>query len=325
MITLKQFYDTALELAMKHDPRPKKEIEQLLKDRKIDFDKLDEKKKKYFDMESLKNPYLDSRILNGDSGTKLGRVMVGIDISVGELLLAKELTRSGKKIDAVLGHHPEGRALIDLTRVMPVQEDIAVSEGVPINVAEKMMKVRMVDIDRSLHAANHYQVPNAATLLGIPFACFHTMPDNLCHWFLKGYIEKKKPKYVGEVIDILMELPEYQKASEMGNAPSIFVGDKKAKLGKMSFSGFTGGTSGPKDIYEKMSDAGVGTVFGMHIPEEHRKLAEKNHLNVLIFGHMASDSLGYNLLLDEAEKKGTEIVACSGFIRVSRAKNRFKI
>ena len=26
----------------------------------------------------------------------------------------------------------------------------------------------------------------------------------------------------------------------------------------------------------------------MHIPEEHRKLAEKHHLNVVITGHMAS-------------------------------------
>jgi hypothetical protein len=322
MITLKQFYDIGLEMAMKHDPRPKKEVEELLKDRKKEYDKMDEKEKKYFDMESLKNPYLDSRILNGDPKTQLKRVMVGIDISVGELLLAKELSRSGKKIDAVLAHHPEGRALIDLTRVMPVQEDIAVSEGVPVNVAEKMMKVRMGDIDRSLHAFNHYQVTNAASLLDIPFACFHTMADNLCHWFLKTYLEKKKPKYVGDVVDLLMELPEYQQASMMGNAPSVFVGDKKAKLGKMSFSGFTGGTSGPKDIYEKMSAAGVGTIFGMHIPEEHRKLAEKNHLNVIIFGHMASDSLGYNQLLDEAEKKGTEIIACGGFIRVSRSKKK---
>ena len=60
----------------------------------------------------------------------------------------------------------------------------------------------------------------------------------------------------------------------------------------------------------------------MHIPEEHRKLAEKYHINVLICGHMASDSLGVNLLMDEAEKKGVEIVACGGFLRVSRAKKK---
>lgn len=323
MITLKQFYDISLELAVKRDPRPRKEVEEILKSKKKQFDKLDEKEKPYFDMESLKNPYLDSRIMVGEPGLKLKRVMVGIDIGVGEILLANELGKNGKKIDAVFAHHPEGRALVDLTRVMGVQEDIAVSEGVPVNVAEKMLKVRVGDINRSLHAVNHYQVPDAARLIGMPFANFHTMADNQCHWFLKNFVEKRKPKYVGEIVEALMELPEYQEARRQGAGPMMFVGDEKAKVGKLSFSGFTGGTSGPKEIYERMSQAGVGTILGMHIPEDHRKLAEKYHLNVLICGHIASDSLGYNILLDEAEKKGVEIVPCSGFIRVSRLKKRF--
>jgi hypothetical protein len=33
---------------------------------------------------------------------------------------------------------------------------------------------------------------------------------------------------------------------------------------------------------------------------------------------MASDSLGMNYILDEYEKKGIEIIPCSGMIRVSR-------
>jgi len=33
---------------------------------------------------------------------------------------------------------------------------------------------------------------------------------------------------------------------------------------------------------------------------------------------MSSDSIGMNLLLDDLEKQGIEIVPCSGFIRVSR-------
>ncbi|PJB18902.1 NGG1p interacting factor NIF3, partial [Candidatus Falkowbacteria bacterium CG_4_9_14_3_um_filter_36_9] len=52
--------------------------------------------------------------------------------------------------------------------------------------------------------------------------------------------------------------------------------------------------------------------------EEHRKEAEKNHINVVIAGHMASDSLGMNLFLDELEKKGITVVPCSGLIRVKR-------
>lgn len=319
MMTLKQLYDKCLELAIERGPRTQKDIDEQLKAVKDSYKKLDEKKKVYFDEESLTNPYLDSRIEFGDGKTQLKRIMVGIDVGVGEVLIANELGKKGKKIDAIIAHHPEGRSLIDLTQVMDIQEDIAMMEGVPVNVVEKLMKGRIGDLNRALHAHNHYQVPNAAKLLDIPLACFHTFADNNVYWFIKKYITAKKPKRIGDVIDALMELPEYQMAKKMGNGPKIFAGDESARVGKISFSGFTGGTSGSKDIYESMAHAGVGTILAMHMSEEHRKLAEKYHMNVLICGHMASDSLGVNLLMDEAEKKGVEIVECGGYLRVSRA------
>jgi hypothetical protein len=64
----------------------------------------------------------------------------------------------------------------------------------------------------------------------------------------------------------------------------------------------------------------VGTVIAMHQSEEHKKEAEKAHINVVIAGHISSDSVGMNLFLDELEKKGIEIIPCSGLIRVSRVK-----
>jgi hypothetical protein len=322
MITLQQLYDICIDLAIKNGPRPKKDIDEQLKKLRGDYKKMDAKKKKYFDVESLTNPFLDSRIEAGDPKTKLRRIMVGIDAGVGEILLANELNKSGKKIDAFISHHPEGRCLIDLTQVMDIQEDIAVMEGVPVNVVEKLMKGRVNDLNRALHAINHYQVPDAARILNIPFACFHTFADNQAYWFIKNYITKKKPKYIGDIIDALLELPEFQEAKKRGNPPLIFCGSEDSRVGKISFSGFTGGTSGSKDMYEKMAAAGIGTLLAMHIPEEHRKLAEQHHMNVLICGHMASDSLGVNILMDEAEKRGVEIVPCSGFVRVSRASRK---
>ena len=71
-------------------------------------------------------------------------------------------------------------------------------------------------------------------------------------------------------------------------------------------------------LYEKMAQAGVGTVVGMHISEEHKKEAELAHVNIVIAGHISSDSLGVNLFMDELEKQGIEIVPCSGFTRFSR-------
>jgi putative NIF3 family GTP cyclohydrolase 1 type 2 len=135
---------------------------------------------------------------------------------------------------------------------------------------------------------------------------------------LKNYITKKKPNTCGDIIEALMELEEYQIMKKKGNGPVMFAGSEKSKVGKISFSGITGGTSGSKDVYEKMAMAGIGTLVAMHIPEEHRKLAEKHHINVVIAGHMASDSLGMNVILDEMEKKGVEILTFGGMVRVSR-------
>ena len=81
---------------------------------------------------------------------------------------------------------------------------------------------------------------------------------------------------------------------------------------------FTGGTEGSPKIYEKMAQAGIGTVIGMHISEEHKKEAEAANINIVIAGHISSDSLGVNLFLDELEKQGIEIIPCSGLIRVKR-------
>jgi len=60
----------------------------------------------------------------------------------------------------------------------------------------------------------------------------------------------------------------------------------------------TGGTEGSKDIFQSVALSGINTIVAMHLSEEHRKEAEKNHINVIIAGHIASDTVGLNLLLD---------------------------
>ena len=80
----------------------------------------------------------------------------------------------------------------------------------------------------------------------------------------------------------------------------------------------TGGTNGAKEIYPELAKAGVGTIIGMHMLEESRDQAIKNHLNVIIAGHISSDSLGMNLFLDQLAKKNIKITPISGLIRVRR-------
>jgi len=118
----------------------------------------------------------------------------------------------------------------------------------------------------------------------------------------------------------LKEIPEYQQAAKLGAGPKIYAGAVDNYLGRVAVTEITGGTEGSPKLYEKMAQAGLGTIVGMHLSEEHRKEAEAANINVVIAGHISSDSLGVNLFLDELEKRGLEIIACSGLIRVSRNK-----
>ena len=81
----------------------------------------------------------------------------------------------------------------------------------------------------------------------------------------------------------------------------------------------TGGTEGPKEALDKLSAAGVGTLVGMHYSEEHKKHAEELKLNLIVAGHISSDVLGMNLILDEIEKIGeVQVVCTSGMVRFKR-------
>jgi len=145
----------------------------------------------------------------------------------------------------------------------------------------------------------------------------HTVADNQVTSYLQELMEQEKPDTLGDVLKILKKIPEYAEAVKYNAGPTLVVGNKDRRVGKILVD-MTGGTSGSEDAYAKLAQAGVGTLLVMHIGEKHRKEAEKNNINVIIAGHMASDSLGMNLLLDGLEEKGLEIISCSGLMRYKR-------
>lgn len=316
---LRELYEFAVSEGKKADPRDIKTINLELKKIEKEFSELKEKQKEEFDKEKLTNPYADTRIIYGDENLEIENIMVGIDIDVGEVLLADRLKASGADIDIVYSHHPLGRAYANFYEVMGMQADIFSQFGVPINVAESMMNPRIKEVGRRVHPVNHNRVVDAAKLLKVALICVHTPSDNFVASFLQKLFDKRKPYYVKDCMDILEEIPEYKTASKNNAGPKVISGDEKNRAGKV-FVEMTGGTEGAKEIYERLSQAGVGTVIGMHLSEEHKKEIEKHHINVVIAGHIASDNLGVNLLLDKLIKKYKKIniIECSGFNRITR-------
>ena len=183
-----------------------------------------------------------------------------------------------------------------------------------------MMKERISEVARGVSAANHQRAVDAAKLMRIPMMCVHTPADNCAADFLAKKLKREKPETLGELIKMLKGIEEYQIAVKNNAGPKIWVGSEDDSAGKIVLTEITGGTGGAKGIYEKMSQAGIGTVVGMHMDEERKKNAQEAHVNVVIAGHISSDSLGMNQFLDELEKKKIEIIPCSGVTRVSRVK-----
>lgn len=318
-MNLKQLYEFVVNNGIENDPRGRKEVETLLKEVNEEYNSLSDEKKKYFDKDFLTNPYHDSRIINETGNEDIKSIMVGIDIEVPELLLANQLKLAGKKIDLVLAHHPEAKAYATFSDVINMQGEIAENQGVPINISEKLISERANEVGRSVAGSNHQRVYDAARLLNLPMMNTHTIADNNVARFLQTKINELKPRYLKDIVEFLNEQPEYQYARTFGNGPFILNGSEKSKPGKI-FVDMTGGTEGPVEMFEKLSAAGVGTIVGMHLSERGYKAAQKAKINVIIAGHISSDNLGMNLMLDAVEKKfgKLEFIECSGFRRFRR-------
>jgi putative NIF3 family GTP cyclohydrolase 1 type 2 len=262
--------------------------------------------------------YSDTALLYGDPDTNVKRILIGIDMEVGELMLADKI-RKESGLDLVISHHPEGRAYARLHEVMKLQVDILKSSGVSLVLAEKLLDKRMEEVSRRILSQNHMRSVDVARLINMPFMCMHTPADNHVDVFLKNLMRAKKPKKLKDIITILLEIPEYRYAADkVGCGPRIILGSPNRSSGKILFE-MTGGTEGPKEALEKLYKAGVRTIVSMHASDEHLKKAREANLSLVIAGHISSDTLGLNLLLDRIERKERfDILGCSGFNRIRR-------
>ncbi len=315
---LKDIYSFVVKRGIKKDPRSKREIADVLAESKREFRKLKGVDAACYDKERFTNPYADTRILNGNPDCNVKSIMVGIDMEGPELLTADRLNEKGRSIDLVMAHHPEGRALANFYDVMHLQEAGFAKLGIPLDVGKELLKERIGEVARAVSGANHLRSVDIARLLDIPYMCVHTPADNHVTNYLQGLFDRRKPKTLNDALNILKSIPEYKDALKKHAGPNILIGEGKKICGRV-FVDMTGGTEGPKRIFSRLSQAGVGTIVAMHLSEEHFKQAKAEFINVIIAGHIASDTLGLNLLLDSLERREKiEIVPCSGFVRFER-------
>lgn len=256
--------------------------------------------------------YADSLRVLGEPGAEVRRALCGIDLDGAEVMLAKELG-----CDTVLAHHPRGRPWLEAHRVMRVQADLLIALGVAPSFADEVMRARAHEVRRRIMANNPFRAVDAMRHLGLNYTTLHTVADNCAHTFMHRLATDSPPATLGELRDRILDVPEYAQAAALGFMPEIEAGSSGNRVGRVWLE-FTGGTNGPKSLFERLAQAGVGTVITMHIPEDHLEECRRLSINVILAGHMASDSLGMNPILDRLEEGGVELVAAGGLIRVRR-------
>lgn len=290
-MNLSQFYKLAIKLGSQRDPRKLKNIAS----------------------------YADTAILHGDPDKQINRILVGIDIEVAELLLADRI-RAERGLDLVISHHPEGRAYAMLFEVMQLQVSLLISSGIEKCVAQQFLEERKREVERRILPQNHTRPVDAARILDLAFMCIHTPADNHVYSFVRELLDKEKPAKVKDIVRLLKDIPEYKNASDNLCGPRVILGNPNRDAGKILVE-MTGGTEGPRNVFDKLYKAGVRTLVSMHLSEEHFKKVKDANLNVVIAGHISSDNLGLNLLLDRLEqiaKKKFVTIDCSGFKRIRR-------
>jgi hypothetical protein len=251
----------------------------------------------------------DCSILNPSDDVR--RVLAGIDMSGPELVAAKMMS-----YDCVARHHPQGPGNLNLGILEArYHREIMIEAGVPLNIAQKIADPRKGKMERGMHGYNALTSVQLARLLGVASLCVHTPADLLVERELRARfatLSENNPRAtLQDIVDTLLSIREF---AESPQKPEIFVGDKESFAGRI-FVTMAGGGACTLEEHKAMIDAGVGTFVVMHMSSDVVEgLKTDGRCNVVCSAHMASDSYGFNRVLDAWQAAGLEVTRIGGII-----------
>jgi putative NIF3 family GTP cyclohydrolase 1 type 2 len=242
------------------------------------------------------------------------RVYVGIDVDVGELLVARTLGADG-----VIAHHPIGsQARLGLPAVIERHEEQMVAAGIPRETARQLMLTRRQPIAHALHMANYDRVVDAARRLAMPMMNIHLAADIIGRKFFIDLVNRVvdgKTTTVGALIGELKTIPEMEASLVQ---PELWLGRPENAVGRWIVQ-IAAGVNGGAAIYRTYYEHGIDTILAMHFDEPDLRELEKGQrpdANLVITGHMPSDSIGMNRVIQAVEDHGIQVITGSGVIRV---------
>jgi hypothetical protein len=242
-------------------------------------------------------------------------VLFGIDVDPADLLLAKE-----KGYDLVISHHPTGgSAVLDFPRVLSKHADILIRHGVPKAAAMEAIRELQEEREPRAHAENYDHLPSVARLVGIGLMCIHNPCDEIGRRVMDETLRARLPPNprVRDAMEVLEALPEFRAAK---TRIVQRMGKPEGPLGNWAVH-HGAGTNGGLPVARAAFDHGIDTVFYIHIDAGAlRRLWEvygrEGPKNLVVTGHLASDSIGINVLVRELRAKGIRVDTYSGIVDV---------
>jgi hypothetical protein len=317
-MTIRDLYDFAIERAFALDPRGEETIRAQMADLQREYDALTGQARVMFEVERLRNPFGDTRMLVGDPATEVRRLLCGINITGAEILLADRLRDHGKPVDLVVGHHtsPLGGGCGSREDIYLGQRGMLTEFGVPKHLADKLLRPAMTVAEQR---SSDYTANQIAEALGLPLMTIHGPADLYLYHEGGRVLREEQPQTVGDLLAISDRWPEVQWLIARGVATQIAVGDPQNPLGRVYYV-FYGGWNPTPEVFEAICDAGCGTLWVVGTNDALNEVARKRNVSIVVTPHMPADNLGLNMLFDEAMTRfgEFEIVATSNYVRVER-------
>ncbi len=243
------------------------------------------------------------------------RVLIGIDAEAADLWMAKE-----KGYDLVIAHHPTGgSAVLEFPKVLRKHGDILVRHGVPVPVAEAAVREMQEEWEPRAHAENYDRLPSIARMIGIGLMCIHNPCDEIGRRVMDETLRAHLPPNarVRDAVDALYTIPEFQEAR---TRIVLRMGKLENSLGNWAVH-HGAGTNGGLPVARAAYDNGIDTVFYIHIDAGALKrlwdlYGREGSRNLVVTGHVASDSIGINALVRELRSRGLRVDTYSGIVDV---------
>lgn len=234
-------------------------------------------------------------------GKKIHKVLIAVDVTSAEIILAKNLG-----CDAVITHHPLGSAALNFYKVFDTHINFMLEHGIPQDKAYDSVRKLKDRIEIKSHAQIYTDVVATARVLGVPLVNIHQPCDEYVRRRIFDKIKKSDPNLVLNIVKSIEEIPEFRNSD---TRVKVRYGSSKNKIGRWALV-IAAGTNGGFPIAKAYFEHGISTLIYQHIDyNELMKIYEGNLKgNLIILGHLAGDSIGLNALADRLEENGLETV-----------------